>query len=209
MSAGPESRDLQDPIESILEFWFGVLPDDASLPDGAMRRWFQAGPALDPEIVSRFGALHARAAAGQLDGWAATPRGRLALVILLDQFSRHVHRGRPDAFAQDPRAQALVQEGLELGMDRPLRPLERMFFYVPLEHAEDLAMQERCVGLFHQLARDVPAPVRSLYESFLDPVSQHRDIVARFGRFPHRNQVLGRQSTAEELAFLEQPGSRF
>src|SRR5690606_17045287 len=148
------------------------------------------------------GAVLEDAGAGRLDGWARSPRGRLALIIVLDQLSRNIHRDSAAAFASDARAQALCMEGLERGDDRELAPLERWFFYMPLEHAESLELQERSVREFERLAAEAPAELQSALEAALDYARRHRDVIARFGRFPHRNTVLGRDSTPEEQAYL-------
>lgn len=177
--------------DDVLEFWFSprVRP-----------KWFIRSDDLDREISETFGELHARAASGALDGWAATPRGALALVILLDQMPRNMFRGTSEAFATDPQARAVTRAALASEFDHDLSQEERLFLYLPLEHSEDLADQERCVELMRQLD-DTP--------TWLDYAIQHRDIIARFGRFPHRNGVLGRDSTPEECEFLVLPGSSF
>ena len=145
---------------------------------------------------------------GGLSDWESDPHHRLALVLLLDQFTRNIHRGRPQAFAGDARAQALVTEALTQGLDARLPVVGRLFMYMPLMHAEDLALQEECVARFTMLQQQAPAPLRDTLAGNLRYAILHRDIVARFGRFPHRNAALGRPSTAEETAFLVD-GPRF
>jgi len=196
-------------IESVLGFWFGVCGADGAIDPGRRKMWFKSGAKHDVEIGERFGALHEQASHGSLDQWAATGQGRLALIVVLDQFSRHVHRGTAQAFACDPAAQKLALTGIEQSMDQLLAPAQRLFFYLPLEHAEDRVLQMRSVKCYEQLVRDVTDDWRRDYESFLDYARRHRAVIERFGRFPHRNAVLGRPSTAEELAFLKQPGSSF
>ncbi len=172
--------------------------------------WFGDGRKHDAEIREKFGALHERASRGELDReWCATPAGRLALIVVLDQFSRHVHRDTPAAYAQDPAAQHLALDGIRENVDRELIPAQRCFFYLPLEHAEDIELQRLCVRCFDGLARTVAPEWRKEYESYLDYAQRHRDIIDRFGRFPHRNAVLGRESTAAEKKFLKEPGSSF
>lgn len=189
--------------DDVLEFWF---PRDR---ERANKLWWGKDATLDAEIRERFGPTLAAARAGLLDEWAATARGRLALIIVLDQFSRNIHRGSPDSFAADAQARALTKDGLALGHDRELELLERLFFYLPLEHSESLDDQQQCVALMQSLA-DIAGEARQQEVAFyVDYAIQHRDIIARFGRFPHRNAVLGRASTDEELAFLQQPGSSF
>jgi uncharacterized protein (DUF924 family) len=160
-------------------------------------------------VIERFATTLAAATAGRLDHWARTPRGRLALVIVLDQFPHHIHRDQPQAFATDPQSLALSLDALESGENKKLAPIERVFLYLPLEHAESLDMQDQSVSLYEQLTLEAAADERALFDGFLDYARKHRDVVARFGRFPHRNKVLGRASTPDELEFLKQPGSRF
>lgn len=186
---GP-SAPAADRPETVLDFWFGTLgPKD----------WWGKDAALDARIAGRFGALLARAARCELFGWRATPRGRLAEVLVLDQFPRHVHRDAPGAFASDPLALALAQEAVARGDDRALTAIERAFLYLPYMHSESRLIQAESVLLYE----------RNGLEDNLDFARRHREIVERFGRYPHRNAILGRRSTPEEIAFLEEPGSRF
>jgi uncharacterized protein (DUF924 family) len=171
-------------------------------------RWFTGGPALDAEIREKFGATVAQALAGGLRDWEARPLERLALVILLDQFPRNIHRGQPQAFAGDARAQRLVMDALDRGLDQSLPWVGRVFLYMPLMHAEDLALQEECVRRFRQLAADVPEALRAGVANSLRFAEEHRDIIARLGRFPYRNAALGRDSQPAELEFLKN-GPRF
>ena len=197
-------------IDDVLEFWFGASGADGSLDPAKQKMWFGDGRKYDAEIRDRFGALHRRAARGELaEDWTATPRGTIALVVVLDQFSRHIHRATPAAFACDPATQQLVTEALNGRLDRELTPAQRAFFYMPLEHAEDLEMQRLAVRCFDGLARTVPEAQRKEYESFLDYAQRHLEIIKRFRRFPHRNKILGRASTPAEIEFLKQPGSSF
>jgi uncharacterized protein (DUF924 family) len=195
--------------EAVLEFWFP--PDSAR----ANALWWGKDARLDAEIRERFGATLAAAKAGQLDDWAATARGRVALIIVLDQLSRNIHRGDPQTYDADELARKLTLDGHALGHDRELSGIERLFFYMPLEHSEQLDHQEQAVALMERLAEDVAAEPgveagrRAQFVGFIDFAVRHRDIVARFGRFPHRNALLGRESTPEELEFLKQPGSGF
>jgi len=200
---------MADQPESVLAFWFGTPGSAAEIAGRQSKLWFGKSPANDRAVVDRFAATLAAATAGQLDHWANSPRGRLALVIVLDQFPHHVHRDQPQAFAADPQSLALSLAALESNEDRKLAPIERVFLYLPLEHAESLDLQERSVSLYEQLAHEAAADERALFDGFLDYARKHRDVVARFGRFPHRNEILGRPSTPDELEFLKQPGSRF
>jgi uncharacterized protein (DUF924 family) len=196
---------MPDP-ETILATWF---PSD---PAHAQKLWWGKDEAIDADLRERFGSTLAAARGGELDGWADTARGRLALIIVLDQMSRNIHRGSPEAFAGDEKARALTHAGLERGHDRELPPEQRTFMYMPLEHSESLADQDLCVQLFRTMADEVAAVDPELgkrYAYYLSFADRHREIVARFGRFPHRNAILGRASTDEELAFLREPNSSF
>ena len=195
--------------EAVLEYWFADVGDDPSALPGRMRLWFGSDrdteadvAARDAALAERFEPYMAARRHGQLDDWAAAATGRLALILLTDQFPRSVYRGRAEAFSLDAEARILCVEGLELGQDRELGFFERAFFYLPLEHSESLEDQERCVDLFAALERDVPAELRATFAGFTQFASLHRDIVARFGRFPHRNGALGRPNTPEEAAYL-------
>lgn len=189
-------------IDEILAFWF---PDDDN-DEAAVRRWFTRDEAFDEAIRTRFGTWVERALAGELEEWSATPRGRLAQILLLDQFTRNLFRGSPRTFAGDARARALTLDGIDRGDDVALPPAQRVFFYLPLEHAEDPALQERSVALFEQLAHEAPQAERARYDNFADYARGHRDAIARFGRFPHRNAVLGRATTPDEQAYLDAGG---
>lgn len=197
---------MADP-ETVLAFWFGDERDPIDGVAALERRaalWFHGSAEFDRDIGERFGAALEQARHGGLDAWADTPRGRLALIILLDQFSRNVFRGTPLAFGQDPAAQKLVLAGLDGEVDRGLALHERMFFVLPLGHAEDRALQDRHLAYVEKLATEAPPGVRSFYERALESARQHHDVVARFGRFPTRNAALGRPPTPEEITYLEE-----
>ncbi len=197
-------------VNEVLEFWFGACGADGTLDPAKRTMWFGDGRKYDAEIREKFGALHERASRGEFGAeWAATPRGRMALIVVLDQMSRHILRDTSLAYAQDPAAQKLALDGVRLNADRELIPAQRSFFYLPFEHAEDIELQRLGVRCFDGLARTVAPSCRKEYESFLNYAERHRDIIDRFGRFPHRNAVLGRVSTPEEIEFLKQPGSSF
>lgn len=193
----------------MLSFWFGHHPDDAVVASERRDLWFGKDAALDREVKEAWAALLPRAETGHFDPWIARPRGRLALLILLDQGSRVLYRGDARSFANDRRALSLCREGLDASVDRALRPIERVFFYLPLEHSESLHDQERCVALGRALAEEVPAAWRETFLGFADYAERHREVIARFGRFPHRNEILGRESTPDEAVFLENPQNRF
>ena len=195
--------------DSVLAFWFGPLGSATEIAGRQRTLWFGKSPANDQAVIERFAPTLLAATTGQLDHWARTPLGRLALVIVLDQFPHHIHRDQPQAFATDPQALVHSLAALAAGEDQQLTPIERVFLYLPLEHAESIDMQDRSVSLVEKLAREAASDERALFDSFLDYARRHRDVVARFGRFPHRNAILGRPSTPDELEFLKQPGSRF
>lgn len=182
---------------AVLDFWFGPPPFSARA------EWFRKDPGFDETIRVRYGALVDSALAGPL-GWGPAPADRLAEILVLDQFPRNLFRGDARAFAGDARALGLALALLDDGGHLALHPLQRWFAYLPLEHAEDLALQERCVGLFRELAAAEPAFADALHYA-----ERHHDVIRRFGRFPHRNAVLGRPSTDAELAYLATPGSGF
>ncbi|WP_028471357.1 DUF924 family protein [Neptunomonas japonica] len=195
-------------IDEVLQFWFGDLENGFPL----MNResiWWQGGAELDREIDKLFGAKVNAALRGELDSWKGTPRGRLALVILLDQFTRNMYRGMAEAFKGDHITRDIVLESLSCGHDDALEFSERMFFYMPLEHSESLQDQDLCISRLENLLTEVPLKERHRVDFAIDFASQHRDMIIRFGRFPHRNQVLGRESTAEELAYLHQSHNRW
>ena len=196
-------------IETILDFWFGTNPDDGVVVKEKSALWWSKSPEIDGEIRRRFESAVIRAAAGELSDWQSNPRGRLALILVTDQFPRNIFRGSPRAFAQDSKALAWSLDGIDQGLDMKLRPIERVFFYLPLEHSEALEHQEQSVRQFRELVNAVGADRRDVFVEYLDFAVRHRDIIARFGRFPHRNKILGRESTPEELAFLAEPGSSF
>jgi uncharacterized protein (DUF924 family) len=182
------------------QYWFGEPGNAGHMQPRAL--WFTKSDETDREIAERFGAVVEDAVAGRLDDWAATPRGALALLIVLDQFTRNVFRGTPRAFAGDARALALATRLVDTARDLALAPVERWFVYMPFEHSERLIDQHESVRLFERLAADgLEAP--------LDWARRHFDVIRRFGRFPHRNAILGRVSTAEEVEFLKQAGSGF
>lgn len=202
---------MPDPVTpaTILEFWFGNAEDDSAIAQSQQKLWWSKNPQVDADMRNRFGSLVETAAAGKLDHWAQDARGRLALILLFDQFPRNMYRDTPRAFAYDPLAGKLALDGISSGADRELRAIERVFFYLPLEHGESAELQERCVALFTALAAGVPEAERKTFQGYVDYALRHRDVIHRFGRFPHRNQILGRISTPEEIAFLKQPGSSF
>ncbi len=171
----------------VLTFWL----------DAGAEKWFKKDEAFDRLMQERFAATHAEAAAGRLTDWAETPDGALALILLLDQFSRNMFRGEPQCFAQDAMARALARKSLEAGFDRQVDARLRMFFYMPFMHSEAIGDQERCVALVHGLIGATDGLKHAL---------EHAEIIRRFGRFPHRNAILGRHTTPAEQSFLDGGG---
>ena len=179
-------------FDDVLTFWFEETPEE---------KWFQAkSDDFDNRIRDRFEALYRKAVAGGCDDWVATPEGCLALVILLDQFPRNMFRDRPEAFATDDRALAVAKRAIDSGHDMALTQQQRMFLYMPFQHCEDLAEQQRSCDLFQSLDSN---------PDWYGYADRHREIVERFGRFPHRNKILGRETTPEEADFLKEPNSSF
>lgn len=195
--------------DAVLDFWFGA---PGSATDIAARQnplWFGKSSANDQLVVERFAETLIAAGRGELDHWKHTPRGQLALIVVLDQFPHHIHRNHGQSFAYDPQSLALALDMIQRGDDAHVAPIERVFVYLPLEHAESVAMQDSSVAYYEALTNQAAPAERSLFDGFLDYARKHRDVVARFGRFPHRNALLGRPDTPEEIEFLKQPGSRF
>jgi uncharacterized protein (DUF924 family) len=196
-------------IRRVLDFWFAAAELDAPQIDSRMDRWFSADPALDQRIREEFSGLVDQALQGRLDGWAATPEGRLALILLLDQFCRNIHRGTANAFAGDKRALKLCVEGSMNNAYRSLSSIQRVFFFMPLQHAESLGVQDKSVRIYNALAEGASETLRETFLTFAQFAELHRDIVERFGRFPHRNRSLGRSNTPEEDAYLAADGPAF
>ena len=171
----------------VLDFWFGMSDSD---------RWSK-GKLLDPIIITRFSAVHAAAAIGELWEWRGSPSGRLAEIIILDQFSRHIYRNMPEGFASDPLALVLAQESVRIGADKAVDEERRQYFYMPFMHSESTKIHASAAGLFAQLPQNLKYALK------------HRAIIDQFGRYPHRNAILGRVSTPEEIEFLKTPGSAF
>ena len=195
--------------ETILRYWFGTAADDLAIAGECAEKWWKKNPDVDREIRERFAATLDASSMGAHDDWNKTPGGCLANIILADQFSRNMYRDTPQTYAFDKLALAWCKGGLAAGFDQQLRPIQRVFFYMPLEHSEVIDDQQECVELFSKLAGSVAPEQRKLFDGYVDYAARHRDIVQRFGRFPHRNAILGRESTEDEVAFLQQPGSSF
>lgn len=196
-------------VNDILHFWFG---EDKSDPLAHAHLWFSAKPEFDEEVKRRFETLHHQAAKGELSHWLNYPQSCLAYIILLDQFSRNIYRQTPLAFSQDELALSACLQGKEHKLDKELNVVWRLFFYMPLQHSEDLNNQKLSLALMKQLVEEAqsgaPALLAAMNNAF-DFAKQHYDIILNFGRFPHRNEILERESTQEEILFLSLPNSKF
>jgi uncharacterized protein (DUF924 family) len=187
-------------IDAIHAYWFGEL-DETGMADASRHAlWFQSTAADDEHCRAQFGDLVQQALRGDLEDWAGTDRGLIALILLLDQFTRTIYRATPQAFAGDPAALSLAQHCIAHGRHQRLPAAHQVFLFLPLEHSEDLELQEECVALFEELAAVTGLPKLTDYTRF---AVAHRDVIAQFGRFPHRNAILGRTSTDAELAYLK------
>jgi len=188
-------------VDEILDFWFGS-PQSADY--GKERSfWFTKKLEFDQQLRDRFLSTYEQAATGELDSWENSPRSCLALLLLLDQFPRNMFRGTPKSFATDAKARAIANNAVSKGFDQDLLPVQRWFIYLPFEHSENLADGQRCVDLFSTLTGDPDSAAT------IDYALRHKSVIERFGRFPHRNKILGRESTPAEAEFLKQPGSSF
>ena len=200
---------MSKPWQPLLDWWFGGGTTAVEVAAARSALWFGKQDSQDFDARERFAGLVEQALAGELADWADSPQGWLALILLLDQLPRMIFRDSPQAFVGDDLARQLVLAGLDEQQEEALAPLQRVFVYLVLEHAEDLLLQDEAVRRFTRLLSVAAPAERTLYADYLDYAERHRQVIARFARFPHRNAVLGRPSTAEELAFLREPGSRF
>ena len=200
---------MSDRIEDVLDFWFGELDDLGCAAPNQRKLWWTKSDAFDSAIRSQFLNDYEAIVSGDREVWRNTSRGSLATIIVLDQFSRNMFRGTSKMFAADPLAREVCCEGLDAGFDDELAFDERVFFYLPLEHSEDPELHERCIEVFARMVDGAPESLRNDAKYYLDFAERHRVIIDRFGRYPHRNDILGRPSTPEETAFLQQPDSSF
>jgi uncharacterized protein (DUF924 family) len=201
---------IDETAGTILHFWFNFSADRSSTLGDRMSLWFGGGFELDRLIAHRFGDIVAKLASGEATRWAARgPQERLAAVIALDQFTRSIFRGTAFAFENDALALRLAKEGIARGEDQHLKPVERWFLYMPLEHSESSTDQRRSVQKFGELLELATPELQPHLASAYDYARRHAKVIAKFGRFPHRNAALGRTTTSAEAKFLKQPGSRF
>ncbi len=189
-------------IDAIVSFWFKEQDLTAPQIDQRMEIWFGEDPVFDHEVKEKFADEVDAACLGEISHWAAEPHGRLALILLIDQFRRNIHRGTAEAFATDKLALKLCVEGAMEQKDKGLTPIQRVFFYMPLQHAESKKVQAKSVELYNRLAEAVSATDRETFLTIAQFAELHKDIVDQFGRFPHRNKLLNRENTAEEAEFL-------
>ena len=192
----------------VIKFWFGDLKNGVVTHE-QQKLWWDKNPQVDKQIRELFQQDVLNAIAGKYESWLKDAKGTLALIILVDQFCRHIYRNSPAAFAADPIALQWAKQGLELQHDKQLSLLERTFFYLPFEHAEDIAAQQQAVALFYNLYKQAPASQRQTFQEYHQYAERHKVIIERFGRFPHRNEILKRTSTKAEEKFLTEPHSRF
>lgn len=197
------------PWQSLLDWWFGNALDANEVAAQRNALWFGKSACQDVDSENRFGGLVRQALDGGLQEWESEPQSWLALILLLDQLPRMIFRDTPRAYAGDARAQQLVRQGLAAGFDRQLPRIERVFVYIVLEHAENLASQNEAVRLYEELQGESSESEKVLFAGYLAYARKHQVVIKRFGRFPHRNAILGRESTVEEVQFLTEPGSRF
>lgn len=203
-------------VQTVLEYWFGNAsfdkdnhPSAQEIAKQQSKLWWSKDEAVDNDIRQQFEPTLKALLTGHYTSWFETPQGRLAAIIVLDQFSRNMYRSTAHAFSQDSLALHWALQGIRQGDDKKLTPLQRVFFYLPLEHCEQLNMQNLAIEKFQQLADDAPASFADLAQGFVDYAHQHQEVIARFGRFPHRNTLLSRQSSPEEAEYLAQPGAGF
>jgi uncharacterized protein (DUF924 family) len=204
-----------DEARKVREFWFGKLPLSEEALEERMQVWFGSGippeqlQEWDDSIHAQFEPLVRQAIDGELAAWGDGPRRRMSLILLLDQFPRNIYRGTARVFAGDEQALALALSGMNSGADAALDPVERIFFYMPLQHAEEREVQDESVAAYRRLVMEAPDELKGTFKSSLDYAERHQKVIARFGRFPHRNKILGRVSTPEELTWLKEGGDDF
>ncbi len=195
--------------QQILQFWFGLASDNLTIANQQAALWWSKDESVDTHMRDHYADWVRAAAQGELAHWQQEPASYLALILLLDQFPRNIYRGSAASFAHDAQALQLTQQGLANGIDQRLSPIQRVFFYLPLEHAEDQLAQAQVVALLSALEQSVTAPERNLFANYTSFARRHQEVIQRFGRFPHRNAILGRHNTAAEIEYLQEPGAGF
>lgn len=199
---------MNSEARKVLNFWFGEVKDNVAVPQKSSN-WYKKDPKFDLEIKTHFEPLVKKAATSKLDHWLESPKEVLAFVILLDQFCRNLHRNSPKAFEHDEIALDATKNALERNYHQELFLIERQFLYMPLMHSEEISDQKKCCELFRELVNQSEGELNSFFKNALQYADRHKEIIERFGRFPHRNEVLGRKSTKEETEFLKEPNSSF
>ena len=195
--------------QDVLTYWFGNRTGNLDVINEKSSLWWKKDESLDKDIKQRFGPDLQRLKNGELTAWDSSTQAQLAMIILADQFSRNIYRNTPESFAADPLAVSLTIEGMDTGKDLKLRLVERIFFYMPLMHAESIELQDKSVAKYTDCMNESTEAEKKSFHNHLDYAIKHRDIIERFGRFPHRNKILDRGSISEEIEFLKQPGSSF
>lgn len=195
--------------QQILQFWFGLASDNLTIASQQAALWWSKDELVDTHMRDHYADWVRAAAQGELAHWQQEPASYLALILLLDQFPRNIYRSSAASFAHDAQALQLTQQGLANGIDQRLSPIQRVFFYLPLEHAEDQSAQAQAVALLSALEQSVTAPERNLFANYTSFARRHQEVIQRFGRFPHRNVILGRRNTAAEIEYLQEPGAGF
>jgi uncharacterized protein (DUF924 family) len=196
-------------VRTILHYWFGDKKSAGEINDEKKSLWWAKIDDTDQEITDRFESITREISSGERTEWQATPEGLLASIICVDQFPRNMYRGTPDSFAFDPVALGFANLMIDKGWDQALRPVYRLFGYLPFEHSETRSDQDKAVRLIGAIRDDAAVTEKELFENFFQFARRHCEVIEQFGRFPHRNEILGRESTQAELAFLEKPGSSF
>lgn len=195
--------------DEILLYWFGNIQKEEAPEDSKQKIWFLKSDLTDKEIKEKFLKDVENAISDIYCDWENNPDSALSLILLLDQFTRNIYRDTPLAFSGDSKALEIAEKSINKGFDKLFHPVKRVFFYMPFEHSEDINMQKKLLELFSNLISESKDDLKPLIEGFSDYAQKHYDIVEKFGRFPHRNKILGRESTNEEIEFLKQPGSSF
>lgn len=200
---------MQPDAQAVLDFWFADALEDPAKCEARGEFWFGANPQTDTEIQTRFGNVLMLASMEQLNDWTQSPQGRLALIITLDQFPRNIYRAQPEAFAHDDLALELMIEGLETNTLDKLHPVQQGFFLMPTQHSEDISVQQQGLNLYQTCEEKAPEPWQPQMKQYREFAQAHLEIIQRFGRFPHRNAILGRTNTQEETDYLNAGGSTF
>lgn len=195
--------------QQVHQFWFGELQDEHDLAKDKAKLWFGGGQEVDAQITERFGQTLERARQGELEDWKRSARDTLSLILVLDQLSRNIYRGKPEAFAGDHLSRELTLALIDSGQDQELYPIERVFAYLPLEHSERLSDQLLCLKCMERLEAQAPQDTRPAFKDFRQYAQRHLELIERFGRFPHRNAILGRESTPQEVQYMEDGGESF